>query len=317
MPEENLQKNMSGDEVTSGIPQQEGNFGKGMPQAPDNFGIGTLKPLRTYQGDASNAIGKTKASIITIAVAEQNRKAKIEPEPERESNPEIKNKIFIFVGTFLFVLGIIVVGVIYFISIQNKTVQVSQNGTILNYDKEINVSIANTTHVAFLQSILDQEKNLNLPANSVLYLNTTSGVGSADSQTVLQILAPKIPLSLLRNLSQDYMIGIYSFDKNQPFIILTVDDYGQGFSGMLKWEDTMVSDLGQIFGITPLAGSDSTGYIFTDESLNNKDLRIVQNSSRQTILLYSFIDKNTILITSNENTFSGLLNKYLIGKMVK
>lgn len=290
---------------------------EGAPKKPETSYYDKLKPLRTYQGDVDNLIHKTKASVITIAVAEQNRKAKIEPEPERESNPETKNKFFIFVGTFLFVLGIIVVGVFYFLSTQNKIVQVSQSSAVLNYDKEADISVAGMTHGTLVQKILDEQKNFSLPANSILYINTTDSVLPTDTQTILPILAPQIPLSLLRNLSQSYMIGVYSFDKNQPFIILTVDDYGQGFSGMLKWEGTMVSDLGQIFGIAPLASSNLDSYTFSDESLNNKDLRIIQNSSRQTVLLYSFIDKNTIIITSNENTFSALLNKYLIGKMVK
>lgn len=290
---------------------------EGTSKKPETSYYDKLKPLRTYQGDVDNAIHKTKASVITIAVAEQNRKAKIEPEPDRKSNPEIKNKFFIFAGTFLFVLGIIVVGVFYFLSTQNKTVQVSVSSAVLNYDKEVDISVVGMTHSALVQKILDEQKNFSLPANSILYINTTDNVLPTDTQTILPVLAPQIPLSLLRNLSVNYMIGIYSFDKNRPFIILTVDDYGQGFSGMLKWEGTIVSDLGQIFGIAPLTSSNLDSYTFTDESLSNKDLRIIQNSSRQTVLLYSFIDKNTILITSNENTFSALLNKYLIGKMVK
>jgi hypothetical protein len=306
MPEENLQQNIQTD-VTD----------EGTSKKPETSYYDKLKPLRTYQGDVDNAIHKTKASVITIAVAEQNRKAKIEPEPDRKSNPEIKNKFFIFAGTFLFVLGIIVVGVFYFLSTQNKTVQVSVSSAVLNYDKEVDISVVGMTHSALVQKILDEQKNFSLPANSILYINTTDNVLPTDTQTILPVLAPQIPLSLLRNLSVNYMIGIYSFDKNRPFIILTVDDYGQGFSGMLKWEGTIVSDLGQIFGIAPLTSSNLDSYTFTDESLSNKDLRIIQNSSRQTVLLYSFIDKNTILITSNENTFSALLNKYLIGKMVK
>ena len=71
----------------------------------------------------------------------------------------------------------------------------------------------------------------------------------------------------------------------------------------------MVTDLAPIFGIR----STSTPYTFTDEELRNKDLRIVTDEIGKTILLYSFIDKNTILITSHEAIFNALLGKYLTG----
>jgi hypothetical protein len=277
-----------------------------------------LKPLRTYQGDVSNAIHKTKASVVSIAVAEENRRSRNLPEIESDSG--IKNKFFIYGGVSLFVLGIIIVSIFYFLSSQNGVKQVVQNNALLNYDSEIKVSVGGISRDTLIQDFLAQEKSFNLPANSVLYFDTIYTIGTttsaSDVQTVLQTLAPQIPADLLRNLSTDYMFGVYSFDKNQPFIVLTVDDYGAGFSGMLKWESTMVSELGSIFNIAS-NGSPIGGYAFSDESLNNKNLRIVQNSSRQTVLLYSFINNSTIIITSNENTFNALLNKYLTGKMVK
>jgi hypothetical protein len=289
---------------------------------PDKSYYDRLKPLRTYQGDVSDAIGKTKASVVSIAVAEQKRKIKIEPTKREvsEVSHEGRNSFFIFAGTIFFALGIAVIGVFYYFSLQNKVMQIAQDKTILNYDQEVQIPIAGITHGALVQKILDQEKSFNLPANSVLYLNTIYSIGTStspsDPQTALQILAPHIPAELLRNLSQNYMMGIYSFDQNRPFIILTVDDYGAGFSGMLEWEGTMVSDLGSIFNIA-MTSSPSGGYVFTDESLSNNDLRIVQNSDRQTVLLYSLINKNTVIITGNESTFSALLNKYLVGQTVK
>jgi hypothetical protein len=285
MPEENLQKNI-------------------------------LKPLRTYQGDVSEVMGKTKASVVSIAVAEQKRKTRIEPSPKIETDVGMKNKFYISAGIVLFALGILVVGVFWYIGTQNKTAQVAESGTILNYDKEVDIAIASSTRAALVSKISDAENNFNSPANSILYINTGEKNAPDDVQTVLVTLAPQIPPELLRNLSANYMFGVYSFDKNQPFVILTVDDFGQGFSGMLKWEGTMIADLGGIFGITA-SSSPAGGFAFTDESVSNKDLRIVRDTSRKTILLYSFLDKNTVLITTNENTFNALLNKYLTDKTVK
>jgi hypothetical protein len=282
----------------------------------DSSQYGGLKPLRTYQGDVSEVMGKTKASVVSIAVAEQKRKTRIEPPPKIETDVGTKNKFYISAGITLFLLGILVVGVFWYIGTQNKTVQVAESSTILNYDKEIDIVTAGLSRAALVSKISDAENNFNSPVNSVLYINTGEKNAPDNVQTVLVTLAPQIPPELLRNLSDSYMFGVYSFDKNQPFVILTVDDFGIGWSGMLKWEKTMISDLGGIFGIAS-SSAPATGFAFSDEGLNNKDLRVVHNSGRQTVLLYSFLDKNTVLITTNENTFNALLNKYLTGKMVK
>ena len=48
----------------------EENLQNNVNNTPNEPYGGKLKPLRTYQGDVYNAIHKTKASVITIAVAE-------------------------------------------------------------------------------------------------------------------------------------------------------------------------------------------------------------------------------------------------------
>jgi hypothetical protein len=84
---------------------------------------------------------------------------------------------------------------------------------------------------------------------------------------------------------------------------------------MLKWEKTMAQDLGGLFEIPADTGTSTE--IFLDEALRNKDLRILQDNGGKTILLYSFIDKQTLLITKNENVFNAILAKYLTSKTTR
>ncbi len=300
MQEENLQKNVT-DNNTATDDKKQDRFGR-------------LKPLRTYQGDVSDVIGKTKTSVVSIAVAEQNRKTQnsLKNKPEEETDHTTRNKFFALAGVVLFVLGVVVVGVFYYFSLQNEITQTNQNRTILNYDKEVKIPIVGSARNDLIQKITEEKENFNLPVGSILYIDTMDASTTAKIQKVLQILTPQIPPPLLRDLSSSYMFGVYSSNKNQPFIILTIDDYGIGFSEMLKWENTMMKDIGPIFG---LVSDTQTNYSFQDESVNNKDLRVIKNNNRQTILLYSFVDKNTIIVTTNENIFNVLLNRYLVNKM--
>ena len=121
-----------------------------------------------------------------------------------------------------------------------------------------------------------------------------------------------MPPSLLRSFEEKYMLGVYSFDTNEFFIILKTSDFATSFAGMLKWEADLQKDIGVLFDIEQNAST--TINIFVDRSLKNKDLRILKDSVGNTLLLYSFVDKNTLIITKNETVFGAILPKYLIQK---
>lgn len=104
--------------------------------------------------------------------------------------------------------------------------------------------------------------------DSILFLNITeSDTKKADLNKVLPLLAPNMPPSLMRSFSGEYMVGIYSFDTNEPFIILKVDDYPNSYSGMLKWEKDMFQDLATMFSIS-LPGT--TTPVFVDEAIKTR-----------------------------------------------
>ena len=108
------------------------------------------------------------------------------------------------------------------------------------------------------------------------------------------------------------MVGIYSYDTVEPFIILTTDDYGASYSGMLKWEGSMIKDLGKIFSLD----TEKT-YTFSDEYTKNKDLRVIKDDNNNIIFAYSFIDKDTLVITKNEKIIGAIVNKIISSKTIR
>ncbi len=272
-----------------------------------------LKSLRTYEGDVAEAISHTNTSITTIAVAEQKRRL-AQPEPQiGDTIPTgAKNRLFGLVGTLLLILGISAIGGVYYsVSQNNKKIEVIKKETIISFSHSQTIQDS-VSYEQFAETIRFGVRDFKQPVNSVLYFNIIGSGTTATGTTarkVASLFGPHMPDSLSRTLTSPYMVGIYSFSTNEPFIILTTEDSALGYAGMLSWEKEMVTDLAPIFGIR----STSTPYTFTDEELRNKDLRIVTDEIGKTILLYSFIDKNTILITSHEAIFNALLGKYLTG----
>ena len=270
-----------------------------------------IKSLRTYQGDVEEAIGKNKESSTTIFVAEQKRKIE-QPEKvvEIKYNP-IRNKVFIYIGAALFILGSATIAVVYYIRVSEQTTIEQQTKTLLSFSKEKNIDIASSTRDSLI-SILTQEKTgFNLPINSVLYINTTP----VTTEKILSLLGPNQPGALTRSFDTAYMVGVYSYETNELFIILKVKDFASSYSGMLRWEKDMPKDLAKIFGLNPELLSTTSPFI--DEAIKNKDLRILKDFSGKTQLLYSFIDKETLVITKNEGIFNAILGRLTISKQAK
>lgn len=274
-----------------------------------------IKSLRTYQGDVEETITKNNYSTSSIFLAEQKKRDGTLINPTN-GDSGARNKFFILVGGILLLLGVITLASVYFIKSSEQVNIEKQTKTLLRFSREKVVPATKITREVLIETILSEKRAFELPVNSVLYINAVDASSTPiQISSVLSLLTPSMPSSLARSFDREYMIGVYSFDTNEPFIILTTSDYASSFAGMLKWEANITADFGKLFSIGQNAST--TTKVFIDESLKNKDLRVLKDVSGKTIFLYSFMDKNTLLITTNENIFGAVLGKYLVGKQTK
>ena len=275
-----------------------------------------IKSLRTYQGDVEEAVLKNNYSASSILVAEQQRKKGGLLDLGTPDNSAARNKFFILVGSILLLLGIVTVSAMFYIRSKDEVIIQKNTKTLIGFSEEKLMSMSNITREKLVNDILVEKKSLDLPVNSVLYINTANASGTPVlAQDVLMLIAPQMSPALLRSFDGEYMLGIYSFDTNEPFIILTTGDFANSFSGMLKWEKGMISDFEKLFSLSQ--NTSSTTRQFKDATARNKDFRVLQNENKKTILLYSFIDKNTLVITTNENILNAIIGKYNISKQIR
>lgn len=149
------------------------------------------------------------------------------------------------------------------------------------------------------------------------------------ANTFINAFNTQIPESFLRTTLPRFMFGYQSREVNVPFIILKTDFYQNAVTGMLKWEKNIYEDLKDYFIIpktdiadnseistsTQVSSTTQTSDLFfktpkfSDQIINNKDTRIIKDDNGQIILLYSFIDNQTLIITSSPETFKDILNK--------
>ena len=268
-----------------------------------------LHALRTYAGDVEESLAKNKTSLTSIVIDEQKRREK---NPEDVQKQQTTNKFFVVLGGTFLLVGIVVLWAVYYTRSQIPVVAVEKIKTLIAFSEEKKIILGNATRDQVLGKLITEKQSFKLPVNSVLYINMVNASNTpVQVSEILSLLAPRMPSALSRSFDSKYMLGVYSFDINTPFILLSTSDYATSFAGMLSWEEEMTNDIGAWFGVF---GTSTPK--FQDEELRNKDLRVFKNENGNTILLYSFLDKDTLLITGNENIFSAILGKYLIQKAI-
>ncbi|MEK9185105.1 MAG: hypothetical protein AAB866_03015 [Patescibacteria group bacterium] len=283
------------------------------------------KPLRTFEGDIADTIKGQNISVAKIAIAEKVKKEKsdlISPVPP---SPLLKNLLLFFVSILLIAGGLYMFYQFYYVPnskvvIVNKTVV--PNIIVSDIDKEVTI-----------ETMQDEINKVLLPENSIANLYITKGQGNTkkliNAQEFLSSLKVNAPDQFIRTLLPDFMLGVHSFNGNNPFIILKTTLYQSAFAGMLKWETTLVDDMSVLFSkavspqnsiITPAQSTADilvTGKPFTDLVIKNKDVRALTNQYGRITLLYTFLDKETILITTNEFTLKEILSRITNKKFVQ
>lgn len=130
----------------------------------------------------------------------------------------------------------------------------------------------------------------------------------------LDAMLKSTSLSMAKNLQQalltPYMIGTYKAEPGSLFMVFKIKTYEAARGALLASENATISTL-----FAPLldkaVGKTLLEKKFKDQTIKNVDSRILQNDSGNVAAIYAFPDKNTLIIASDEKTFTKVLTTYL------
>jgi len=300
-----------------------------------------VQPLQTYQSDIEQLVEKKNVSVVNIAAAEAVRRdvatAEITEEPTPAPQSQSKGSLIKIATVLLGILLLVGAGgaLAYVLFLQEKPAATIPNNPdapfittdmtepvilqpgLLSRDPVMRELYETKNHIVLSLGLIARL----FPATSATSTDTPPQLVSA--QTLLSILAPSIPNELVRTIDPYYYtLGVHAFDENQAFIIFKVDSYSQAYSGMLLWEKTMYNDLTPLFNRTPrprVGGeevSTTTPPVqvlrttFADRVVENRDSRVVQNEAGDILLLWTFLDRSTIVITTNNYTLLEIIARF-------
>lgn len=303
-----------------------------MEENPNTNLNNDLETIRTFQGDVQKVIKEGGGSLSKIAIAENNRRAQQGTSYNSEEIPESSgvSKLIIWTSVTLFVLG--AGALVYFFVVannkKNEVVPIINSNPIVTADFEKKLSLTGLNRAGLIQTIATEKDSAINSLSSIerILLTKNSGIGESEAAVsdFFQILNTKAPPEFIRSLDDGFALGLHSFKENQPFLVLKVNYYQNAFASMLSWEKDIEEDLGGIF-IKPIvlppasttAETLARKNIFYDAVLQNFDTRALKRSDGTIILLYSFINKNTLVITTNPDTLAEVSRRILAGRLVQ
>ena len=322
-------------------------------QAQKDAKKNTTPSIHTFQSDVANAIHTDNVSMIKVALAEKKRQERQGTFDQTTDTPKVNKNLIAIIILFV-VLTIIAAGVwfawSYFknpqsaTSIANSSTGITvhppiefEQSTLVDivgkYPSDIGsaVSAERNKEISFgtMKQIIFTEKNDSVSGNAT---GTTGDLRAATLAEWLQAIRSRAPDTLIRSLDPSFTFGIYAYTPHTSFVLIKVRSYDNTYAGMLQWEPYMKSDLngevvdtsssntaGKVPGGTSTTAESNTleAKVFTDKVINNKDVRVLLNNAGGVELLYSFIDHNTLVITSNEQTLKEIIVRLTTGRIVR
>ncbi|HJN62737.1 MAG TPA: hypothetical protein QGH03_00690 [Candidatus Paceibacterota bacterium] len=287
----------------------------------------TQSSVRTYAGDIAGLI-KKGVTLSDVALSEQKRKFGGEKEAQLISEEKVRKeraKKIITAGTAFIILGLLVVGSSFFLKEEDEISDVLEIPSIIFSNSNKEISITDLNGIDTLQKINRERTVIQGPLGNVtnLYLTTGEDMNKRilTAENFLEQIEVRARGSFIRSLENEFMFGIHSFDGNQGFLIFKVSSFDNALPGIIDWEKTMIDDIWMMFynvkptvNIEEGAGAGVIQKGFEDELVRNRDTRTLRDSGGNIALIYSFPDRDHIIITSTESTLIEVFDRLTTGR---
>lgn len=276
-----------------------------------------IKTVRTYMSDMADTVRDNEISIIKVALAEQNKHEREDLYRKVEGTP-IK-KVFWLIGGIILV--VIAIGGTYFIiqqkAKQNAPEQITKEETLISYDEISPISVTDPNELTNKIIAAKKETSTTGKNDVIKFISLSQGVNGLQGKILTQDLFTDLGFtassSLVQSLSDSYMIGTYTNNAQNLFIIFQTKNYEYTYAGMLEWERTLAGDMLSLFELdtkeSKLKISDRK---WKDIIIENKDARALVNENDKIILYYLFTDKNNLIIASDESTIKEIVAKLIL-----
>lgn len=269
-----------------------------------------LKQIRTFQGDVAEALAKQQESLVSIQRAEKLKTESVAHVETSEESKKRKQFLYLLLGSLILIamgaFGARFAYVEFIRKTSPPTIALPEN-RFITANTEASISFTSPTRDSLINGITSA--TLNTPRGELKHvIIKKSSEGKEEilsTKEFLSAMESRAPGNLVRALEPLFMLGALG---DSTFAIFKLSSFENTFAGMLTWEKNLAEDIGPIFNTAELLRSLPPESTFSDVTDRNKDIRALMFGD-QSILLYSFLDSNTLIITDNLDTLRTLIDR--------
>jgi hypothetical protein len=253
---------------------------------------------------------QVQAEEVAAAVPAQNTPVRYAPARTPSEKP-----FYIVLASIVFIATMLGVGVsYYFFGGANTGVTIKDE---IAYEAPTLFSAGSTLNFLLpedrltLLSVLTAGIEENSDSVVHLYPTLDEEGTPADIGSILGTLGLRADGSFIRGIREIAFGG----SSGEPFIVLTTASFDTAFAGMLGFEESMSADLSPLFG-SPVSSSynpevrtdtQTSSAYFKDIIASNKNARLLVDENGDDRIVYTFIDKNTIVITTTREVLADVI----------
>lgn len=308
-----------------------------------------ISRVRTYKDDIKNVIRSQNVTTSKILLAEQKRK-RAERITRNQSLKSPYNRLYLLLAVLFGVIAI--AAIVYATNLKPRTTGVEvviERPTFFDVEEVVAVETFQQTPATIQRDLTTKMYTGSSQGNirSIVLVETLETVTNQgivreqhtlDTADFINILSARTPSTLIRAISDEFLIGSFqTLGKSEPFILLRAKDFQSAFAGMIQWESFMAQDFKKLFRNLSLpddsitkevvnrrtSSSDAlpgeSGIIsevenktgqkniskifgpnaFSDRVISNRDTRVIIDNQGRVRILYTFIGDH-ILIAQEE-----------------
>lgn len=204
---------------------------------------------------------------------------------------------------------------VYYFFFTEETVEQSQN--MASAGLRVTLTPPPETLLADIRNILHTTEGEGVTVQLVTPAVSEAPAQIATAEEFFAILEPRAPRTLLRSFEHTMVVGGVRTDTTVPYLVFKTRAFDTAFAGMLAWEPFMSTDFAPLFG-APVTGSvppnapTSTPPVtprFVDRTIAGHNARVLYDEMGREALIYSFTDKETLIITANPAALEAVLEQ--------
>lgn len=268
------------------------------PEAQENSEI-PVAPEQTTQQVPENprkGIGETYYSDLTKAMSaneprtmsELIQQSSYEKQQQAALSPTSRKNLLYILGTIFFLIISVVAWFLVFGAPETQPEYITKErvNSLVFSDEDLGINITGLQTFeakSAIRSVVERDHATDTV--SQIYYVQEDEMGNLRRLGVKDVFdhtENEVPELLYNNIENEFMHGVYTTDKNYPFIIMKALSYDRAFEGMKEWEPTMIDDLATYFDLPPEAVDRSLLQDgFSDDLIKNKNVRVARYIPRE------------------------------------